>query len=337
MVGAFGNGAGLTNRICCVGRSEMLPFGAGGFVLLMGLLFCVVPAHGRSGARLRRERAREQAAKTAEAQKQANPEQPATVLVPGPPVAFPPIAAKPLATIAPACDESCQEGRQGVANQGRLVWLSGGLVLVGLFGLGSMSWQGALLRRTRVDVQRQAGWMEMQAGILKDQGEILKGSVAAAQASADVAVRQIRHAVASERPWIDVQMPQKELNYNTLRFVAKNRGSSPARVMMYTVEKVVISTEDTRGGPSYGKNGRFDEAQWRLSGDDFIVGEFQVPPDLSAQVQKGVSVLYQGFVRYHDTLTEDVHETRFCYQAFVQEEGGVRFKMFDAQGFNTMT
>jgi hypothetical protein len=218
------------------------------------------------------------------------------------------------------------------------MWLYGGLVFVGLLQVATMIWQVMLLRRTRDDVARQAAWMETQTGCLKTQTELLKGSIAAAQTGADIAIRQIRHAVASERPWVDVQMPAKDLIYNQLKFVAKNRGISPARVTMHTVEKVVVSTADAGCGPRYGTMGGFEEAHWRLAGDEFIVGEFQLTGALSSDVrQPGVSVLYQGFVRYNDTATEDVHETRFCYEAFAEDDGPVRFRMFPAAGYNTMT
>ena len=218
------------------------------------------------------------------------------------------------------------------------MWFCGGLVLVGLLQVATMVWQVVLLRRTRGEVARQAGFTETQADCLKDQTELLKGSIAAAQTGADAAIRQIRHAVASERPWVDVQMPAKDLVYGQLKFVAKNRGISPARVTMHTVEKVIVSTAEAGSGPRYGTVSGFDEAQWRLAGDEFIVGEFQLPAALSSDLRHtGVSVLYQGFVRYNDTVTEDVHETRFCYEAFAEDDGPVRFRMFPAPGYNTMT
>ncbi len=232
----------------------------------------------------------------------------------------------------------CQQGRRTLDLQGKLEWLCAGLILVGFLQGLTMIWHGVLLRRTGANVHKQADWMEALAGTIKEQVGILRGSVAAAQTSADAAVRQISHAVQAERPWMDVQMSQKDLNSSHLKFVAKNRGSSPAKVTMYTVEKVVVSTEDVAKGPRYGKNGGFAEAQWRLAGDEFVVGEFQLPPNLLKEVkQPGVSVLYQGFIRYNDTLTEDLHETRFCFEAFLQDDGPVRFRMSSAKGYNTMS
>ena len=317
----------------------------GVLVLLLALFAGVTAVSARS--RVRRGRAKQAAAKNCDA-KQAVAAVQAAALAPAPPLAIalpqPVVQAPKQPAMQPktqpnsSCDELCQFGRQSVAIQGRLAWLSGGSVLLGLLEVVALTWLGISLQRTREGVFQQAGSLETQARTLRDQGEILKGSVATAQTSADVAVLQIRHAVASERPWIDVQLPQKDLNYSNLKFVARNRGSSPARVMMYTVEKVFVSTDETHAGPTYGKSGRFDEAHWRLAGDDFVVGEFQLPSDLAAQVQQpSVSVLYQGFIRYGDTLTEDVHETRFCYEAYAQGDGPVRFRMFNAKGYNTMT
>ena len=351
MVGGFGLGKKAKSEF-----QGFFPFGElrfrmtkiSGVCLLLALCVCAMPVSGRTSARVRRERAREAAARAAEAQKQNQAKRVQTAVQPvasAPVAAMVPVApavAAPVAAAVPApCDEACQQGRQSLALQRRLAWFIGLLVLVGLIQVGAVSWQGWLLRKTGGDVRRQAGWMETQAGMMKDQTEILKDSVAAAQASANAALQQISHAVVSERPWMEVQLAEKELNFGHLKFVAQNRGSSPARVSMYAVEKVVVSAEDAVGGPKYGNNGRFDEvewSQWKLSGDHLIVGEFQLPPTLSSEVrQPGVCVLYQGLIRYNDTLTEDVHETRFCYEAFALEDGPVRFRMFPAKGYNAMS
>lgn len=319
-----------------------------GFLLLIAMCLCVAPASGRSSARVRRERAREAAER---AQKQEELKEPKAepkplasapaVAVTALPVAGAGAVTSPVAAAMPGCDEACQQGRQSLGLERKLGWLLGGMVLVGLLQVGTVAWQGLLMRTTHDGVERQGGWLETQAGIIREQAGILKLSVAAAQTSADAALKQISHAVVSERPWVEVQLAEKELNFSHLKFVAQNRGSSPAKVTMYAVEKVVVSAEDAVGGPKYGNNGRFDEvewSQWRLSGDHFIVGEFQLPPTLPSEVrQPGVCVLYQGLIRYNDTLTEDVHETRFCYEAFAPDDGAVRFRMFPAKGYNAMT
>ena len=307
---------------------------------LQGVLFVVLlpyfmGTYDAAAREVRRKRPQHGAAKAVAAKSE-----PAAIppIVTPPPTAPLPAHAPPSPVPPPAgCDEACQQGRSGVAILKKLAWASGGLVLVSLFHVLSLVFLGVLVRRTRENVHEQAGWMKNLAGSLKEQSEILRGSVAAAQASADAATRQISHAVASERPWMDVQLSQKDLVYSQLKFIAKNRGNFPARILMYTVEKVVISSDDADSGPKYGSTGRFDEVQWRLAGDEFMLGEFQLPSDLSSQVrQPGVSSLYQGFIRYNDTLTEDVHETRFCYEACGEEHGPVRFRMFHAKGYNTM-
>jgi len=321
---------------------------AGGFLLLIALSCCVTPVSGRRGGRSRREKPKATVAKATDAPKptdpnQGNPKQsdpkqspvnlaapaPASIAAPAPSSTGPPPA---------PCDEACRQGRQSLGIERSFAWLLGGLVLLGSIQTATLIAHGLLLRSTRDQVRAQAGSLHMQAGSLNDQVALLKGCVAAAQTTAETAIQQIRHAVASERPWMEVQMAQKELTFNHLKFVAKNRGSSPAKVVMFTVERVLLSTEEAHDGPKYGSTGRVDEVQWRLAGDDFVVGEFQLPPDLSSAVrQPGVSVLYQGFVRYNDTVAEDLHETRFCYEAFSPDDGPVRFRMFAGDGYNAMT
>jgi hypothetical protein len=75
---------------------------------------------------------------------------------------------------APTCDETCQNSRKNLQIQNRLVWLTGGLVIVGFLQVGSMIWQAILLRKTRGDVKRQADWMETQAGHMSKQADLME-------------------------------------------------------------------------------------------------------------------------------------------------------------------
>lgn len=119
----------------------------------------------------------------------------------------PPVAASPKPT-TPTCDESCQNARQNLQIQNRLVWLTGGLVLVGLLQVGSMIWQAILLRQTRGDVKRQADWIETQAGHMDRQTGILEKSVAASQTSADAAKQNAEVAAESLQVFIGKERPR---------------------------------------------------------------------------------------------------------------------------------
>jgi hypothetical protein len=120
----------------------------------------------------------------------------------------------------PACDETCQQGRQNLKIQSRLVWLTGGLVLVGFLQGGSMIWQAILLWKTRDEVHRQADWTETQTGRISRQADLmnrqnvfLKESIAiaresaeAAKASAEVALAQINAMKSKERAKLSFEL-----------------------------------------------------------------------------------------------------------------------------------
>lgn len=140
----------------------------------------------------------------------------------------------PSKDVVPArdCDEACQQGRQNLVLQKRLIWLTGGLVLVGLLQVGSMVWQGIVMNRTKSDVHTQADLMKRQADLMGEQleemrtegawtrkvtydqlmhlGEQSKSSAIASEAardSAEAALEQIRVVKDKERARLVVQPP----------------------------------------------------------------------------------------------------------------------------------
>jgi hypothetical protein len=212
-----------------------------------------------------------------------------------------------------------------------LTWPEGITTWALILTLGAFIWQATLM-------EKHAAHLKDLAGATKDAATATKESAASTKASADAALKQIKNAVTSERPWIDVRISETDLEYGKLKFVAKNRGNSPAKITMYMAERINIPEAETSDRPKYSVDGRFDEAQWRLPGDEFSVREFPFGSSEQYEAQKvGRFVLFQGFVRYEDTLTDDIHETRFCYQAFVPEHGFPGIRMFKAKGYNTMT
>jgi hypothetical protein len=111
----------------------------------------------------------------------------------------------------PTCDEACQQGRQNLAIQRKLEWFTGVLAIVGVLQVVTMVWQAILLYKTRGDVHTQAEWMKTQAGYMKDQTKILRGSVAVAQTSADAAMAQIRLMKNKERGRLRIEFDKPDL------------------------------------------------------------------------------------------------------------------------------
>lgn len=135
-----------------------------------------------------------------------------------------PISATPIND----CDSACQQARDNLALQRKLVILTGALVFVGVLQAGSMIWQGILMRKTRVDVHAQSAWMETQANHMnrqadimqkqanemQRQGELLKASIdigrdnaEAARQGASAAVSQLQMIKDKERARLVVRPP----------------------------------------------------------------------------------------------------------------------------------
>ena len=128
------------------------------------------------------------------------------------------VGQNPSAT--PTCDESCQNARQNLQIQNRLVWLTGGLVFVGLLQVGSMLWQAWLLKRTRDDVHAQARYMKEQTGRMGRQADLMnrqtlfaresimatRNAADAAKLSAESTLGQFQAMKAKERArvWIGI-------------------------------------------------------------------------------------------------------------------------------------
>lgn len=241
-----------------------------------------------------------------------------------------------LPTTAPAKETTCAD--KGPKRDDYLpwryelvTWPEGITAWALIVTLGAFIWQATLM-------EKHAGHFKDLAEATKDAANAGKASAAAAKVSADAALRHIRQAVTSERPWMDVQITENDFIHGNLKFIAKNRGNSPAKITMYMAERINIPVSEADDGPKYSGDGRFDEPQWKLTGDEFTVREFPFGSSEQYEAQQvGRFVLFQGFVRYEDTLTDDIHETRFCYQAFVPEHGFPGIRMFKAKGYNTMT
>lgn len=104
---------------------------------------------------------------------------------------------------------------------------------------------------TLAALTRQADTLTTQAGHMESQTEILKSSVAAAQSSADAALKTVRVMIESERPWIIAFADQTQksclLDNGAVRFawIVKNVGKSPAKL----IEAGAMVSLDTMGPP----------------------------------------------------------------------------------------
>jgi hypothetical protein len=229
-----------------------------------------------------------------------------------------------------------------------IVYVSGMYAIIAWFTLRSIKRQADIMEKQAKDASAAAEVasalatktleaIRRQGVSMRRQTTVLRRSARASSKAAEAALKQANHMLASQRPWIYVSVDEQRSTSGRADFSAINRGHSPAKIIMYMAEKVEVSPDGTSNGPKYYSDGRFDEAQWRFPGDEFIIQKFPFGPELAAEVQRTRNfILLQGFVRYEDTLTEDIHETHFCYQVFM-ENTGMRMRVFRAKGYNTMT
>lgn len=147
---------------------------------------------------------------------------------------------------SPTCDEACQNARKNLQIQDRLVWLTGGLVFVGLLQVGSMIWQAILLRRTHSDVKRQADWMETQSGHIAKQVDLMKD--------------QLDTAREKERPRLRIELKNVKLDFSdspdmiVIDSKIRNYGGSIAFILASSCGCWIIdagSETDGQTHPSY--------------------------------------------------------------------------------------
>jgi len=134
--------------------------------------------------------------------------------------ATPPASPADPHSSTPTCDEACLQGKQNIRIQRWLMYFTGGLVVVGLLQVFSMILQTIVMHNTRLDVTRQANWMETQAGHMASQvelmrkqstelqsaGETAEKSALAASRSAEAALAQVNALKSRERAKLSFEL-----------------------------------------------------------------------------------------------------------------------------------
>jgi hypothetical protein len=170
------------------------------------------------------------------------------------------------------------------------------LVVVG----GFQVW---LLKRTWKTIERQADLLERQT---------------------DAAARSTEAFINKERSRLFIRAEISDDFVAT--FYAVNRGLSPARVTYGFVgceifdkeEKFSAIPEYTNGDPAW----VFSQNEWLLPERESRIGSYAADyisesenPELHESViSREYTVWFYGVVRYSDSVSEDPHEVRFCYE-----------------------
>jgi hypothetical protein len=159
---------------------------------------------------------------------------------------------------APGTDKASEDSRENLQIQRWLMYLTGALVLVGVIQAGSMIWQANLLKQTRMDVKRQADWMQKQAHLMARQGLSMRRQTTLLRKSAEAAEMSARAAMGAESPLLVLhQFDWKcrepfTLEYTrenpVLEISVKNYGRTPAFIKAY---EVIFTLEPLPAEPKF--------------------------------------------------------------------------------------
>jgi hypothetical protein len=171
----------------------------------------------------------------------------------------------------------------------------------------------------------------------------------ATKKAAESALKQANYMIASERPWMRIEPKCEKIGEHRIyTFECVNRGKSPAiivnkfsRFRMVAFEK----SDDLPTQPEYGKLATPDweilHQLWFMPGESFEVDQFNTlmvlgdgAPEWKSIKELKKRLYFIGIVRYRDTLSPEIHESRYCYAA---ASGGTLVPFGTSSEYNKMT
>jgi hypothetical protein len=156
----------------------------------------------------------------------------------------------------------------------------------------------------------------------------------AAKVAAEAAMKSVNIATNSERAWILSEGdPNEGFDSWIFTFVFKNFGRSPARVLYKNLWFEVLSKGESlpTKPPYWGKQQDIIHQEWIVNDQPFEIAQFSAygnpelqKPEVFEAVKAGGKTLWLfGVIRYRDTVSPRIHETRFCYWRGVGKEIGL--------------
>ncbi len=151
-----------------------------------------------------------------------------------------------------------------------------------------------------------------------------------AEGAAGAALMNAQAVVDAERPWMRVEPKyEKDGDYPRYTFNCVNRGKSPAIIVNQSAAFRPVSIEAENDLPAETKYGQFAAPEWEIvhhlwfipdesfevyQFDPRIIGEND-PERWNSIAAWKMRLYFVGAVRYRDTLSQEIHESRFCYVA----------------------
>jgi hypothetical protein len=190
--------------------------------------------------------------------------------------------------------------------------------------------------------------VKRQADEMLDQATLMKEQTAVAEKSANAALSTAQAYINAERPWLLI-VPKRlgEGEHTSITFTAVNQGRSPAEVINSGFKMVTHRFDEELLDKSYfgefaAMNAQWVHTKWLAPGDDYIAYSYNVSsivegnPELWTELNNGIrELILMGFVRYRDTISNEVHESKYCYGVSKIAPNGVY--MTGPLGYNTLT
>lgn len=176
-----------------------------------------------------------------------------------------------------------------------------------------------------------------------------KRAAEAAKEAAIAAKEQAKHIVASERPWILIEI---ELVHNgeypVITCRAVNHGKTPAEIVDALARFRLTSPEENLSAKpedeyrkGLGLPRDTPHHAWIAPSKNF--GVFQYDTSLLNTLDPGcwkdvlggkVQLYFLGYVRYKDPFSDDLHESGFCYRYGYSPKGEPGLYMAGPAGYN---
>jgi len=177
----------------------------------------------------------------------------------------------------------------------------------------------------------------------------------AAQAAKEAAIsakEQAKYSIASERPWMLIEM---ELVHNggypVIACRTVNHGKTPAEIVDTFAKFSMTSLEENlpdepeheykkdRGLPCETPHHPWIAPSKSLDIFKYDTSELDavVPGQWKAILDGKVHLYFLGYIRYRDTLSTDLHESRFCYRYGYSPDVVLGLHMSGPAGYNEPT
>jgi hypothetical protein len=182
------------------------------------------------------------------------------------------------------------------------------------------------------------GAVKRQADEMRDQATLMKEQTAVAEKSAEAALLNAHAVINAERPWLLIDPKRSgEGKSTSITFKVINSGFK-----MVTPRFDEELQDEPYFGVGAAPNAQWVHTKWLAPGEGYTADSYNVSyivegnPERWTELNNGTrKLILMGFVRYRDTISDEVHESKYCYGIASNAPNGVY--MTGPLGFNTLT